>query len=217
MADSKTKSSFGKSITDVNIGQMVASIGVAIAEAQQAIDMSSLRIAEMFTGEYTDEEGKRRSSLISFDGENLSLLELGFTPTFYQFAETTIEIKVSMSMTTSKEKKGFKFEVEGDSEGSASRDFSAETQHSGSLGGQDELTSEGSSSAKGGISSKSKTSLDVALVGASYASKFQYSAEGSSSVRVRLVPVPAPAILEQRIRASLDRKTAARGAQAGEA
>ena len=199
MADTNTNSQFGKSLTDVNIGQMVASIGVAIAEAQQAIDMSSLRIAEMFTGEYVDDEGKRRSSLISFDGEKLSLLELGFTPTFYQFAETTIEIKVSMSMTTTQDKQGFKFEVESDSEGEGSQAWGGEVE-----------VDEGSAAGEARHTSKSKTSLDVALVGASYASKFQYSAEGSSSVRVRLVPLPAPAILEQRIRASLDRKTAAR-------
>ncbi|MCA9657732.1 MAG: hypothetical protein KC486_05270, partial [Myxococcales bacterium] len=103
MADTNTNSQFGKSLTDVNIGQMVASIGVAIAEAQQAIDMSSLRIAEMFTGEYVDDEGKRRSSLISFDGEKLSLLELGFTPTFYQFVDTLIEVKIAIRISRENE------------------------------------------------------------------------------------------------------------------
>ena len=46
--------------------------------------------------------------------------------------------------------------------------------------------------------------LSVSSVSASYASKFQYSAEGSGLLRTKLVPVPPPAILEERIRGLLD-------------
>lgn len=193
----------GKALSDVNIGTMVASIGQAIATAQQTLDMNSLRVAQMLTGEYQDEKGQTRSSLVSFDGEKLSLMELGFTPTFYQFVETTIEVKISITMSTTDEKSGFNASFAADSDanakGGANWGLVAEGNDSGGRAGY-----------QGGGAGSSSAALNVALVGASYSSKFQYSAEGSSSIRVRLVPVPPPAILEERVRRSLDRKAQAR-------
>ena len=40
-----------------------------------------------------------RNNRVTFAGEELSLMELGFTPTFYQLVDTILEIKVSISMT----------------------------------------------------------------------------------------------------------------------
>jgi hypothetical protein len=51
--------------------------------------------------------------------------------------------------------------------------------------------------------------MRVSTVSASYSAKYQYSAEGSSLMRTKLVPVPAPAILEERIRAMIAASTAA--------
>ncbi len=45
--------------------------------------------------------------------------------------------------------------------------------------------------------------MTVSSVSASYSAKYQYSAEGSSLMRTKLVPVPPPAILEERIRAMI--------------
>ena len=46
----------------------------------------------------------------------------------------------------------------------------------------------------------------VSSVSASYASKYSYSAEGSSLIRTKLVPVPSPAILEERIRNLVEKR-----------
>jgi hypothetical protein len=51
-----------------------------------------------------------------------------------------------------------------------------------------------------------KGSMKATAVSASFASKYQYSAEGSSLIRAKLVPVPPPAILEERIRRIMDRE-----------
>src|SRR5688572_25348579 len=88
--------SVGKALLDVPIGDMIVSLGQSIASAQLALDMNSLRTAQFMTGEFQDADGTTHKSLIKFDGEELSLLELGFTPTFYQFVETSIEIKISI-------------------------------------------------------------------------------------------------------------------------
>jgi hypothetical protein len=45
-----------------------------------------------------------------------------------------------------------------------------------------------------------KAGLKVTAVSAAFASKYQYSAEGSSLLRTKLVPVPPPAILQERMR-----------------
>jgi hypothetical protein len=51
-----------------------------------------------------------------------------------------------------------------------------------------------------GNSSQSRVSATTSQVNASYANKYSYSVEGSSLLRTKLVPVPPPAVLEERIR-----------------
>ena len=102
---------------------------------------------------------KDEDSLVKLEqgGKSYSLLSLGFTPTFYQFVDTVIEIKIAMSMSKS-------------SEVSVS------------------------------VGVKANIYFVSASVNASYSQKYQYSAEGSSLMRTKLVTVPAPAIFEQRLR-----------------
>jgi hypothetical protein len=71
---------------------MVKELGAAIAEAQFAMDQTSLAIATRLGTEVVEVAGRK-----------CSLLELGFTPTFYQLTEATIETKVSFSVTRSTE------------------------------------------------------------------------------------------------------------------
>src|SRR5690606_19906690 len=46
--------------------------------------------------------------------------------------------------------------------------------------------------------------VQTAQVNASYSQKYSYSAEGSSLLRTKLVPIPAPTVLEQRIQRMLE-------------
>jgi len=105
----------------------------------------------------------------------VSMLELGFTPTFYQFVDTIIEVKISIkytSETTNEEKK--------------------KESDNASIGG-------GIFSFFGGPKRARASSVD-----ATYSQKFSYSSEGSSLLRTKLVPIPPPAILEERIRALME-------------
>jgi len=174
----------GQDLLDIPFPEMVKSMGVGIAEAQFELDRVGLRLAQMMSGEYdvehVDEDGEVTvetiTSTVQFDGQDLSMLELGFTPTFYQFVDTIIEVKMSISM-------------------SRERTYSRKTTKSkaSAFGG----TFFG---LFGGGSARTST------VSAAYASKYQYSAEGASLMRTKLVPVPPPAVLEQRIRDVLERK-----------
>lgn len=102
----------------------------------------------------------------------ISMLECGFTPTFYQFVDTIIEVKISIRYTQ---------------EGNASSAVNNNLR---------------SSAARIGFGLgriKFGRSVQTTQVNASYAQKYSYSAEGSSLLRTKLVPIPAPAVLEQRI------------------
>lgn len=173
-------------MTNTPFPEMVRLLGIGIAEAQYELDLVSLKIARMMAGYAPDPEPEpgedpppppsgepERTILVKLgDGNEYSLLELGFVPTFYQFVDTLIELKLSIS---------------------ASRETNirrSSTQVNASVTG------------KVGFFSAS-ASMRVSSVSASYAAKYQYSAEGSSLMRTKLVPLPAPAILEERIRSML--------------
>jgi hypothetical protein len=165
----------GQQLLDVPFPDMIRSMGLAIAEAQYELDLVGMRLAQMMSGEYEVEDPEdptktiKKDAKVQFAGQQLSLLELGFTPTFYQFVDTIIEVKISISMT---------FE----------RSYERKTSDT-------RISAVGGFFLFGG-----GASMRVSSVSASYASKFQYTAEGSSLIRTKLVPVPTPAILEERIR-----------------
>jgi len=179
----------GQELLDVPFPQMIKSMGLAIAEAQFSLDQTGVRLAQMMSGKYevdepdpTDDDPDRtktveKTAYVTFNGEQLSLLELGFTPTFYQFVDTIIEVKVSISMSSSHEYKRSATTVTTKATGFA-------------------------------VPFVAGLSMSASSVSASYAAKYQYSAEGSSLMRTKLVPVPPPAVLEERIRRVIDIKLA---------
>jgi len=121
----------------------------------------------------------------------LSMMELGFTPTFYQFIDTIIEVKIAIKMTRTVESSR--------TVSDASRDRSSSSNRSKRGGGIFGLFGGKRSSSYAGKSSVQTTQVD-----ATYSSKYSYSAEGASLLRTKLVPVPPPAILEERIRGFVD-------------
>ena len=187
MADAPPQS-VGTELLEVNFGQLVGSMGQGIADAQLRLDMVSMQLAQMMSGQdykllvmnedgyFKLDENQRLVTIdmpavkVAFGGGEYSLLELGFTPTFYQFVDTIMEVKVSVSIT--REQTASQSSVNVDTE----------------LG------------LGGNLFTGFKANLKVSTVSASFASKYQYSAEGSSLLRTKLVPVPPPAILQERMR-----------------
>lgn len=110
--------------------------------------------------------------------QKLSMIELGFVPNFYQFVETIIDVKIDIH-------------IHGSTDDSRSNTASSQTQ-------QDSYANSGywwwyNQGAR-------TTNVSTSQVNASYSSKYSYDVTGSSSLRTRLVPVPPPPILEERIR-----------------
>lgn len=238
----------GSVIGNVPFGALLSSVANAIAEAQANLDNNSLRVAEMFSGNMVlrdpktllpiDENGAvphRSEAGVYYDtagnkftprtvdtrvqfGRNidgtanrLSMLELGFTPNFYQFVETLIEVKISVSLT-----KGLDGTTKNQGDITNTVDKSTTEHHSSShsYGG---WWWRGSSTYSQDIVHKD-VQTTTTPVDATFAAKYNYAIEASSLVRTKLVPVPPPPILEQRVRqlmeierAIFDRAAAAAG------
>lgn len=148
-------------LEDIELGAMIQSIGKDLILAQSALDLASARAAEAMAG-----------TPITFGGESVSMLELGFVPSCYQFVETTIELKLSISMSEEK------------SEERATSETTTETHESTSV-----------SVGWFSVSSSTTKTTKSTSVDARFASRFQYSAEASSRLSTRIVPVPPPAPL----------------------
>jgi hypothetical protein len=109
----------------------------------------------------------------------ISMLELGFTPTFYQFVDTIIEVKISIRYSQ---------------EGSASVETKSSSKQAGF----------GINRVGFARGVRVGRAVTTSQVNASYSQKYSYSAEGSSLLRTKLVPVPPPPILEERIRQQME-------------
>lgn len=170
--------SIGQDLLAVPFPEMVEKLAMSIAQAQLELDLKSVQIAQMMAGQEVKvpdpdfPEDRKKDRTISpqrvefgeySDGKpaEFSLLELGFMPSFYQFVDTIIEVKISISMTQE------------------------------------------TASSRSSVQAKAKagwSSVSVSTVSASFSQKYSYHAEGASLLRTKLVPVPAPAVLEERIR-----------------
>ncbi|MCP5142829.1 MAG: hypothetical protein H6926_01030 [Chromatiales bacterium] len=195
------------------MGRMIRQMAFAIADAQQELDESSIEVAEMMSGRriLRDEDGAPLDANLEplavdengavtgipaytdtrvffgheYDAEGnkkptlVSMMELGFTPTFYQFIDTIIEVKIAITITQTTED---------------TKTTSGEEQ---------KVVGYKTKTKRGWFSSKKVTTpvVQTQQVDATYSSKYSYSAEGSSLLRTKLVPVPPPAMLEERIRA----------------
>ncbi len=124
----------------------------------------------------------QKDDTVIFVPSRVSMLELGFTPTFYQFVDTIIEVKISI-----------KFTAENSSDTGVSTNTSA-SNTSIRLRGIPGF---------GGRAQAGRT-LVSSHVNAHYSQKYSYSAEGASLLRTKLVPIPPPAILEERIRQNME-------------
>ncbi len=195
--------SIGQELLDVPFPEMVFKLANAIAQGQRRLDKASLETARALArakvkvipeiyevispGDVVTKGG------VPITGVNVettigntadyTLLQAGLTPTFYQFTETIIEVKISISHrseTSSEFEVGAEFETTVETQAQAGANlflFSA----SGSV----------------------KTSTTFAShVNYSSSSKYSYSAEGSSLLRTTLKPIPPPARRVTRIASS---------------
>ena len=193
--------SIGQQLLNVPMGDMIRQMAFAIADAQLELDESSIRVAELMSGQrmlrdpdgnMLDKDGNPTDSPEYVDTrvffghekvegvdtpQKVSMMELGFTPTFYQFIDTIIEVKIAIRISRESERSVVN---KGETKTVQSEAYRRTTLHGSKVGARSVVTT---------------TPVD-----ASYSSKYSYSAEGSSFLRTKLVPVPPPPVLEDRIR-----------------
>lgn len=170
----------GRELLNVPMGDMIRQMALAIADSQVALDRASMDVADFMSrarvefGVQRDEDGKIVTETV--DGQTVakkkkySMLELGFSPTFYQFVDTIIEVRIAIKVTLDiEDKANYK-----------------------------------TRSATYGFKKGTGVTVQTSQVDGTYTSKFGYSVEGSSLLRTKLVPIPPPAILEQRIREEME-------------
>lgn len=138
--------------------------------------------------EITDEESEIPVPL------RVSMLELGFTPAFYQFVDTIIEVKIAIKITRTRSFTRTTKDTERETENTSERSRRRPGFFSAIFSSSNRRSSE----------SKNTSKVQTSQVDASYSSKYSYSAEGASLLRTKLSPVPPPPILEERIRAIID-------------
>src|SRR5574337_1855224 len=183
------------------LADLIHAVALAVADGQFQMDKASLRAAEFMSGRMPlrdldsgqlltpegqssdvptlvdtrvqfgylyDDQGQRQTN-------RLSMMELGFVPTFYQFVDTVIDVKLTLRLHK-------------------------QSTDSGSRPGTP-AADQGAGGAGAGRSPQPKTEtvITTAPVDARYSSSYNFSAEMTSRVKTKLVPVPPPAILEERI------------------
>jgi hypothetical protein len=103
--------SVGQELLDVPLPEMVTKLAMGIASAQAALDDNSVKTAILLAETEVDNVVLAVTQTIAADGSvtfaqstaTMSLLQLGLMPTFYQFAEATIEVTMDIKTTTSTE------------------------------------------------------------------------------------------------------------------
>jgi hypothetical protein len=197
--------SIGQELLDVPFPDMIYKMANAIAQGQRKLDKASLDTAralakakvKVIPDIYEIVEKKKLSDTleagVTLPGANtgdietiavrteskavdMTLMQAGLLPTFYQFTESLIEVKISISHRSSSS-----------SEFEAGADFEIST----------EAEAHGSLFGFGGSASVSTTF--ASHVNYKSSSTYDFSAEGSSLLRTTLKPVPAPARIIPRI------------------
>jgi hypothetical protein len=166
----------GRELLNVPFGEMVFQVASSIAHSQAELDRESINILKIMG----DKENApvtlphMRYNDGKFEDEDLvtSMIGAGFQPTFYQFADTVIEVKMAISIASGSE-------YENKQKGDVKTSSSSVTLSRNYISARSVVTS---------------TPID-----ATYTSKYNFNQEGSSLLRTRLVPVPPNTIIQRQI------------------
>ncbi len=201
-------------MTTMRLDELVSNLAIGIARGQMALDQACMDIAK-FMSEAQVAFGKRPGTN---EPDLMSLIELGFTPNFYQFVDTVLELRVAVST---------KFEEKREQDTSTTKLHTDEVDQQSSYASQQSSSSNrwgwdwnwwnwsswgygGSSASQSSQSAASSSfkskNIDLATVDAKYASTYNYAVEASSVVKTKIVPVPPPAVFEEIVRAKVQER-----------
>ena len=162
----------GQELLNVPFADMLASIGLAIAQSQTALDNESMDILTRMADQenYPVYLPKVENGQISQTPTVVSMLAAGFQPTFYQFSETMIEVKMDISVS----------------------------------GQATEAVWNRNSRSVVKLNNRAYL-LRATPINATYTNRYNYSIEGASILKTRLVPIPPNAIMQDIIESTYDK------------
>ncbi len=114
-----------RELNNIRFDDLLYLTAEGIAEAQTKLDLNTAEVLETLAATEIENLPRSVTRTITSDGtvdidtdtETVSLLELGFTPTRYQFSETTIELnldlRISEETTTNEEREGQRYGIYG--------------------------------------------------------------------------------------------------------
>lgn len=178
-------SKVGNALTSVRIEQMILDLAKGIAWGQYELDKAGVEITKMMGVPGT----------VSIGGQSISMLEAGFIPSFYHFVDTILEIKMEVNI---REEEASSEALKVSSSTASEIEVSIETEGSASLMGMFEA------SFKAGYKAKHSSAFSKTL-DASHSQKFSQDLSASSLMRTKIVPIPAPELLVERIKILLDK------------
>ena len=156
----------GNALSSVRIDQMIVNLAKGIAEGQFMLDQQAIKNLKIMGV----------PDMVSIGDEKLSMLEAGFVPSFYQFVDTIIELKMEVKIR--EEKKSSQ---------------ATKVAKSGSV------TAKASAKWGWGSASVSATGAYSKTVDTKHSQTFSQDLSAQSLMRTKLVPVPAPEPLLERI------------------
>lgn len=164
----------GRELLDVPFPAMIFNMANAIAQSQMALDNGSIEIMKTMgdkkiapvylprisvgsDGKLLDEDAEGNTDF------ETSMIGAGFQPTFYQFVETIIEVKMTIKMTENTE---YTQETKTKTSGLGWRPFRG-------------------------------FAVSTTTMNSTYTNGFNYSVDGSSLLRTRLVPLPPNTFIQR--------------------
>lgn len=178
----------GNALTSVRIDQMILNLAKGIAWGQYDLDKVGVDITKMMGAPGT----------VNIGGEQISMLEAGFLPSFYHFVDTILEIKMEVNIREEQSSsRGFKETMQRSFETEAGAEVGFKAKASFFLGSAEV-------SAKAHWKTRS-TSAYSRTVDAKHSQSFSQDLSATSLMRTKIVPVPPPELLVERVKILLER------------
>lgn len=206
-------------MTSMHIDELISNLAIGIAQGQMQLDQACMQIAQ-FMGDAQVAFGKRAGS---DEPDLLSLIELGFSPNFYQFVDTILEVRVAVSSQFEETREydtsltsvhQDEYQTQNQYESQQSSAYGGYSYGSGGWGwwfggrryGYGSSYSGSASSKYASSSSYKQKNVSLTTVDAKYASTYNYAVEGSSLIKTKIVPIPPPQVFEEIVRAKVQQR-----------
>jgi hypothetical protein len=178
----------GNAMASVRIDQMILNLAKGIAWGQYELDKVGVDITKMMGVPGT----------VSIGGEKLSMLEAGFIPSFYHFVDTILEMKMEVNIREEQSSsRGYKQSMQ------LATEMEAKTEVSAKAGVKAYLVST-EVGMKASFRQKSSAAYSQS-VDAKHSQKFSQDLSATSLMRTKIVPVPPPELLVERIKILLEK------------